>query len=46
VLNENYDNWLLISYAPRREYKTRTEEQHAALGAKMIDLANYLLEKK
>ena len=45
VLNENQDNWLLISYAPKHSYKTRTEEQHLALGAKMIDLANYMLKK-
>jgi len=45
VLNENHENWLLISYAPMHQYKARTQEQHIALGAKMIDLANYLLKK-
>ncbi|MCB0649824.1 MAG: hypothetical protein KDC85_00960 [Saprospiraceae bacterium] len=45
VLNENYDNWLLISYAPKFQYKTRTDEQHLALEAKSIALANYLLKK-
>ncbi len=45
VLNENYANWLVINYSPKGTYKTRTEEQHAALGTKMIDLANYLLSK-
>ena len=45
IMNANYDNWLLLSYSPKYMYKSRTQEQHDALGEKMIALANYLLKK-
>jgi len=45
VMNANYDNWLVLSYSPKHLYKSRTQEQHDALGEKMIALANYLLKK-
>ena len=44
IYNENYDHAFFFSYSPRGIYK-RTEEEHAALGAKTIALANYLLKK-
>ena len=44
IYNENYDHAFFFSYSPRGIYK-RTEEEHAALGAKTIVLANYLLKK-
>ncbi|MGB5169958.1 hypothetical protein [Eudoraea sp.] len=45
IMNGNYDHWLVLSYSPKHSYKSRTTEQHAELGAKMVDLANYLLKK-
>ena len=45
IMNANYDNWLVLSYSPKYMYKSRTQEQHDALGEKMIGLANYLLKK-
>jgi hypothetical protein len=45
IMNSNYDKWLLLSYAPKHLYKSRTPAQHDALGTKMVGLANYLLEK-
>jgi hypothetical protein len=45
IMNPNYDNWLLLSYSPKHNYKSRTQEQHDALGEKTIALANYLLKK-
>ena len=45
IMNSNYDKWLLLSYAPKHLYKSRTPAQHDALGEKMIVLANYLLKK-
>ena len=45
IMNANYDSWLYMSYAPKHMYKTRTPEQHTALGEKTIALANYLLKK-
>ena len=45
IMNSNYDKWLLLSYAPKHLYKSRTPAQHDALGEKMITLANYLLKK-
>ncbi|WP_338359134.1 hypothetical protein, partial [Yeosuana marina] len=36
IMNENYDSWLLFSYSQKGMYKSRTEEQHAALGEKTI----------
>lgn len=45
IMNANYDHWLVLSYSPKHLYKSRTQEQHDALGAKMVDLANYLLKK-
>ena len=45
IMNANYDHWLVLSYSPKHLYKSRTQEQHDALGEKMIGLANYLLKK-
>ena len=45
IMNANYDHWLVLSYSPKHNYKSRTQEQHDALGEKMIGLANYLLKK-
>ncbi len=45
IMNANYDSWLAMTYAPKHQYKSRTAEQHDALGEKMIALANYLLKK-
>ncbi len=45
IMNANYDSWLAMTYAPKHMYKSRTAEQHAELGEKMIGLGNYLLEK-
>ncbi len=45
IMNANYDKWLVLSYSPKYMYKSRTQEQHDALGEKMIGLANYLLKK-
>ena len=45
IMNANYDNWLVLSYSPKYMYKSRTQEQHDALGEKTIALANYLLKK-
>ena len=45
IMNANYDNWLALSYSPKHLYKSRTQEQHDALGEKIIVLANYLLKK-
>jgi hypothetical protein len=45
ILNENYNKLFFFNYAVKRTYKTRTDEQHAQLGEKMIVLANYLLQK-
>ena len=44
IYNENYDHAFFFTYSQRGIYK-RTEEEHAALGAKTIALANYLLKK-
>tara|TARA_R110000765_G_scaffold115714_4_gene208684 strand:- start:3728 stop:4342 length:615 start_codon:yes stop_codon:yes gene_type:complete len=44
IYNENYDHAFFFTYSQRGIYK-RTEEEHAALGAKTIVLANYLLKK-
>ena len=45
IMNGNYDSWMFMNYAPKGIYKSRTKEQHAELGEKMIALANYLLKK-
>jgi len=45
IMNENYDSWLFFNYSQKGIYKSRTEEQHAALTKKTIVLANYLLKK-
>ncbi len=45
IMNANYDSWLAMTYAPKHQYKSRTAEQHDALGEKMIALANYMLKK-
>lgn len=45
IMNANYNHWLVLSYSPKHSYKSRTPEQHSKLGAKMGDLANYLLKK-
>ena len=45
IMNGNYDSWLFMGYSPKHMYKSRTQEQHDALGEKMIGLANYLLKK-
>jgi len=45
IMNANYDHWLVLSYSPKHLYKSRTQEQHDALGEKTITLANYLLKK-
>ena len=45
IMNANYAHWLVLSYSPKHLYKSRTQEQHDALGEKMIVLANYLLKK-
>ena len=45
ILNENYNKLFFFNYAVKGTYKTRTDEQHAQLGEKMIVLANYLLQK-
>jgi hypothetical protein len=45
LMNENYDSWLFFNYSQKGMYKSRTEEEHAALGEKTIALANYLLKK-
>ncbi|MGB5368827.1 MAG: hypothetical protein WBN18_00200 [Flavobacteriaceae bacterium] len=44
IYNENYEGAFYFAYSPAGIYK-RTEEEHAALGAKTIALANYLLKK-
>ncbi len=44
IYNENYDNAFYFEYSQRGIYK-RTAEQHEALEAKTIALANYLLKK-
>lgn len=45
IMNENYDSWLFFNYSQKGMYKSRTEDQHAALEEKTIALANYLLKK-
>lgn len=45
IMNANYDSWLVLGYSPKHMYKSRTPEQHAALGEKTILLANYLVKK-
>lgn len=45
IMNANYDSWMFLSYNPKHMYKSRTQEQHDALGEKTIALANYLLKK-
>lgn len=44
IYNENYDGAFYFTYSQAGIYK-RTAEQHAALGAKTMALANYLLKK-
>ena len=45
ILKENYNKLFFFNYAPKHNYKTRTQEQHDDLGKKMVQLANYLINK-
>lgn len=45
ILNENYDQAIMLGFGNRNANNNRTEEQHEELKIKMTDLANYLLKK-
>ncbi|WP_178988193.1 hypothetical protein [Winogradskyella schleiferi] len=43
ILNENYDNFFVITYQTKVSVLGRNEEQHEALTKKVKNLANYLV---
>ena len=45
IYNENHNGAFLISYGINNANNNRTEEQHLALTKKVVNLANYLLQK-
>lgn len=43
ILNENYDNLMVITYGSKASVQGRTKEQHDQLKTMIKDLANYLV---